>query len=68
MTGMGRDGALGMKIIHDAGGMTIAENRETSIVFGMPHEAIKLGAAQKIVPNYEIANEIVNAVNIQSDG
>jgi two-component system, chemotaxis family, protein-glutamate methylesterase/glutaminase len=68
MTGMGRDGALGMSDIQNAGGMTIVENQDTAIVFGMPQEAIKLGAAQRVVPNYEIAGEIVKAVNVTHNG
>jgi len=62
MTGMGRDGAEGMLNIRKAGGITIAESEETAVVFGMPKEAIKLGGAQFILPNWEIAPHIINAV------
>ena len=50
MTGMGRDGALGLGEIKDAGAHTIAQNEATSVVFGMPKEAIKLGAATEVLP------------------
>ncbi|MFH0789288.1 MAG: chemotaxis-specific protein-glutamate methyltransferase CheB [Pseudomonadota bacterium] len=50
LTGMGRDGASGLKALHDAGGHTIAQDEATSIVFGMPKEAIALGAADEVLP------------------
>lgn len=55
MTGMGRDGASGLLEIARKNGFTIAQDEATSIVFGMPHEAIKLGAANKVLPIQEIA-------------
>ncbi|NJP10912.1 MAG: chemotaxis-specific protein-glutamate methyltransferase CheB [Leptolyngbyaceae cyanobacterium RU_5_1] len=55
LTGMGRDGADGMQAIAQAGGFTIAQDEDTSIVFGMPKEAIKLGAVQQILPIQAIA-------------
>ena len=50
MTGMGDDGALGMRDMHDAGAETIAQDEKTCVVYGMPKEAVKLGAVDKIVP------------------
>ncbi len=50
MTGMGDDGAHGLKEMHDAGAPTIAQDEETCVVFGMPKEAIKLGGVDKIIP------------------
>ncbi|WP_153111571.1 protein-glutamate methylesterase/protein-glutamine glutaminase [Propionivibrio limicola] len=50
MTGMGDDGARGLKEMFDAGASTVAEDESSCVVFGMPKEAIKLGAAEKIVP------------------
>jgi two-component system chemotaxis response regulator CheB len=50
LTGMGSDGAMGMKTLRDAGAITIAQNEESCVVFGMPKEAIALGAVQHIVP------------------
>jgi two-component system chemotaxis response regulator CheB len=55
LTGMGRDGADGLLAIAQAGGTTIAQDEQTSVVFGMPKEAIALGAAQHILPIGEIA-------------
>ena len=48
LTGMGRDGARGLLRIHEAGGHTIAQDEETSVVWGMPKEAIDLGAADRV--------------------
>lgn len=66
MTGMGCDGADAMVRISEAGGTTIAESEETAIVFGMPREAIKRGGVQHVVPNWGIADEIINAVKKKS--
>ena len=59
LTGMGRDGATGLKAISDAGGQTIAQDEATSIVFGMPREAIALGAAQRVLPLQNIASDVL---------
>ncbi len=59
MTGMGDDGARGMKTMHDAGARTIAQNEETCVVFGMPKEAIKLQAVDDILPLEAIARAIL---------
>ena len=59
MTGMGDDGARGMKEMHDAGAQTVAEDESTCVVFGMPKEAIKLGGVDKVVPLDRIPDEIV---------
>jgi len=58
LTGMGADGARGLKTIRDAGGHTIAQDEATSIVFGMPNEAIKLGAAKEVVALGDIAERL----------
>jgi two-component system chemotaxis response regulator CheB len=55
LTGMGSDGAAGMLHLKDAGATTIAQDEESCVVFGMPREAIKLGAAQHILPLDQIA-------------
>ena len=56
MTGMGDDGAKGLLEMKDAGAKTIAQDENSCVVFGMPKEAIKLGAANKILPLDEIAS------------
>ncbi|MGL5873436.1 MAG: chemotaxis-specific protein-glutamate methyltransferase CheB [Xenococcaceae cyanobacterium] len=55
LTGMGRDGAAGMQDIFRSGGVTIAQDEKSSVVFGMPKEAIALGAARQILPVDDIA-------------
>ena len=62
LTGMGDDGANAMVKIKKAGGITIAENEETAIVFGMPREAYERGGVDHLVPSYEVANQIVKAL------
>jgi len=64
LTGMGRDGAEGMKAIKERGGKTIACDENTSIIFGMPKEAIKLGCIDKIVPLHGIADEIMKSLEV----
>jgi two-component system chemotaxis response regulator CheB len=55
LTGMGRDGAEGLKSMREKGAVTIAQNEESCLVFSMPGEAIKLGAAIHVLPPEEIA-------------
>ena len=59
MTGMGDDGARGMKEMHDVGAHTVAEDESTCVVFGMPKEAIRLGGVDKIIPLDRIPEEII---------
>jgi two-component system chemotaxis response regulator CheB len=59
MTGMGDDGASGMLEMKHAGAVTIAQDEATSVVFGMPNEAIKRGAVDKILPLQSIAGSIL---------
>ncbi len=61
MTGMGDDGAQGLSEMREAGAMTIAQDEATSVVFGMPREAIRRGAAQKVAPLGDLAREILIA-------
>jgi len=60
MTGMGDDGARALKEMHDAGAPTIAQDEASCIVFGMPMEAIKLGAVDRVLPLNRITAAIVN--------
>ncbi len=62
MTGMGKDGAKGMKLIKEKGGKTIAEDASTCVVFGMPKAAIELNVVDVVVPVNKIAEEIVKMV------
>jgi two-component system, chemotaxis family, protein-glutamate methylesterase/glutaminase len=50
MTGMGDDGARGLKEMFDAGARTVAQDEQSCVVFGMPKEAIKMGAAERVLP------------------
>jgi two-component system chemotaxis response regulator CheB len=61
MTGMGDDGARGMKEMNQAGAYTVAQDEATSVVFGMPKEAIAHGGVEKVVPLEQIAREILGA-------
>ena len=62
LTGMGSDGAEGLLEMKKAGASTIAQDEKSCVVFGMPKEAIKLGAADKTVPLDLIASEIIKMV------
>jgi len=55
LTGMGKDGARGLKEMREAGSPTIAQDEATSVVWGMPGEAVAIGAADKVLPLNEIA-------------
>jgi two-component system chemotaxis response regulator CheB len=61
MTGMGDDGARGMEEMHNAGAFTVAQDEATSVVFGMPKEAIARGGVDRISPLENIAREIMAA-------
>ncbi|MCJ7746109.1 MAG: chemotaxis-specific protein-glutamate methyltransferase CheB [Desulfobacterales bacterium] len=62
LTGMGMDGARGMKAIKDAGGSTIAEDQSTCIVFGMPRAVIEMGCVDTVVPLPQIARTIIGMI------
>jgi len=59
MTGMGDDGAKGMKELFDSGAFTIAQDEASCVVFGMPQEAVKHGGVHKVMPLQAIAGEMV---------
>ena len=59
LTGMGDDGARGMKRMHDAGARTIAQDEVSCVVFGMPKEAIRLGAVDHVLPLERMAQAVL---------
>ena len=59
LTGLGEDGAAGLEAIKNEGGKTIAESEQTCVVYGMPKAAVKRGAANVIVPNYEVKDHMI---------
>jgi len=65
LTGMGQDGAAGLLKLRQAGGVTIAQDEETSAVFGMPAEAIRLGAAELVLSTRDIAETIKKYVSFR---
>ncbi len=62
LTGMGRDGARGLKDIRERGGRTIAQNEETCVVYGMPREAVLIGAADEVLPLDRIGTTLLEWV------
>jgi two-component system, chemotaxis family, protein-glutamate methylesterase/glutaminase len=58
LTGMGKDGAEGVVAIKQRRGQCLAESEETAVIFGMPQEAIKTGAVDKVLPLGGMAEEI----------
>ncbi len=63
LTGMGDDGKKGMLAIKNKGGYTIAESKETAVIYGMPREVVKSGAADSVQPLHAIPNELVMILN-----
>jgi two-component system chemotaxis response regulator CheB len=62
LTGMGNDGKKGMVEVQAKGGLTIAESDETAVVYGMPAEVVKAGAAKRVLPLYNIPRELLKHV------
>jgi two-component system chemotaxis response regulator CheB len=61
MTGMGSDGAQGMKAIYAAGGFTIGQDEETSAVYGMPRVCAEMGILNRVVPLLQIPQQLLQA-------
>ncbi|MCB9799680.1 MAG: chemotaxis-specific protein-glutamate methyltransferase CheB [Candidatus Omnitrophica bacterium] len=64
LTGMGRDGAQGLRAIRDRSGYTIAQDQQSSIVFGMPKEAIQMGAAREVISMHKMADAVKSWLKI----
>ena len=62
LTGMGSDGAKGIRLMKEQGAVTLAQDEETSTIFGMPKVAIESGVIDKVVPITSMAEEIMKAV------
>jgi two-component system, chemotaxis family, protein-glutamate methylesterase/glutaminase len=63
-TGTGRDGAEGLRLLHDRGAVTLAQDEATSTHFGMPGEAVRRGGASRVLPLEAIAGELVRLVGL----
>ena len=68
LTGMGRDGAEGLLAVRRVGGATLAQDEETSVVYGMPREALLLGAADRVLPLDSIAPALEAIAGLGSRG
>ena len=66
LTGMGSDGAQGLLKMKQAGALTAAQNEATCVVFGMPREAVKLGAAGDVLPLLKVPSWIVSSIESRS--
>jgi two-component system chemotaxis response regulator CheB len=62
LTGMGDDGARGLKEMREEGAATIAQDEATSVVWGMPGSAVKIGAAMHVLPIQEIGQQVLALV------
>ena len=63
LTGMGKDGALGLLALRRAGSQTIAQDEATSVIYGMPREAVLLGAAERVLPLGEIGAALARSTS-----
>jgi two-component system chemotaxis response regulator CheB len=62
MTGMGDDGARGLKALRDAGADTFAQDEATCVVYGMPREAVRLGAVGQVLPLNTLSTAAIAAL------
>jgi two-component system chemotaxis response regulator CheB len=68
LTGMGADGAKGMLAMKESGAPTLAQDEATCVVYGMPKEAVKLGAVEEIVPLPKIPRAIISMLERGNQG
>jgi two-component system chemotaxis response regulator CheB len=66
LTGMGADGAMGMKEMHDAGAKTVIQDEQSSVVWGMPGAAFKLGCTDHVVSLEEVSHKVLSLVKLGS--
>jgi two-component system, chemotaxis family, protein-glutamate methylesterase/glutaminase len=64
LTGMGNDGALEMKLLHDAGAFTIAQHKDSALIYGMPAEAVKLNGVTKLLRTNEISEFLLKLESV----
>lgn len=67
LTGMGEDGAVGLKELFDVGGYTIAEDATTAVVYGMPAAAVRLGAVRELLPLHQINSRLQELVSLSQE-
>lgn len=68
LTGMGRDGAEGQRAIHEAGGLGVAQDKATSIIYGMPHAALMAGGIDQVLPLSAIAGAVTDLLTFKGSG
>jgi len=68
LTGMGDDGVSGLRDVHRAGGLVVAQDEATSVVYGMPREAVRAGVAHAVVPLPDIAAHLLAATSRRRNG
>jgi two-component system chemotaxis response regulator CheB len=66
LTGMGDDGARGVRAVHEAGGIVVAESEATAVVFGMPQQAIRTGAVDVVAPLEEVAAAVAGLPGVRT--